>query len=285
MPPEESASATATAPDQPVAVVAPSQPPSQPAPVSIPSTSDTPPADQPAEPDPYEHVAELDADELIKRNPRLTKRLGALVDKQSRQRLEVERARLEEEQQARTRSYKENLYQRAQQGDAQAELELLDLTKQELSTSYGQRAVADQLKQAEDQAKARIWQAHAASFGLDPDDEEVAEAVRAAADFKALNTTVLKLAKDPDTLEAMWLHPAIQKRYQAALDKAVKEAKSAGFTGGQASMGATAPRPDLGGSSGSGGSLEDELAVARRLQANPHDAEALELWGKRYRKR
>lgn len=276
------------------AAAAAAVPPSTPAATSIPEVAPAAPSapEPPAAPaapaaadDPYAHVGDLDADELLKRHPRLARRLGALADKEARQRNAADRTRLEGEAQQAAARQKEALYQRAQAGDAQAELELLDLTKRELGSAYGQRAVAEQLKQAEDAARSRIWQQHAASFGLDPDDDEVAQAVKDAADFRALNKTVLSLAKDGDAIDAMWGHPAIQQRHQAALAKATEDARKASFVNGQASMGATAPRPDLAAGGGAGAPPDDEMSIARRLAANPHDAEALELWGKRYRKK
>lgn len=237
--------------------------------------------------DVWERVVSLDADELVAKHPALAKRLGALADKQARQRVREEEAKRAERDRQAERQRRIELARKAQDGDYDAKEELAQLALNEYGAEVAREQERVVSQRAEDAARAAIFEQHAKSFGLDLEDDAVAEAVQAPS-FDALNVVLVKAAKAAPLIDAMWEHPAIQERHAkvvAELEAKVKQAREAGTQNGTArAIGSgDAARVDLAGT-GSGTRLLTELDVARRLQADPHDREALELWGKHYRR-
>jgi len=233
-------------------------------------------------------VAALDPDELVTKHPALSKRLGALADKQARQRVREEETRRQAEAQAQERQRRVALARKAQEGDYDAKEELANLALNEYGAEVAREQERVVTQRAEEAARAAIFEQHAQSFGLDLEDEAVAEAIKAP-DFQSLNAALLKGAKAPALLDAMWDHPEIQKRHAAVvkdLEAKIAQAREAGTQNGTArAIGSgEAARVDLQGGVGSSGRLPTEEDVARRIAENPHDREALELWRKHYRR-
>lgn len=139
----------------------------------------------------YAHVTTLDPDELLKRHPQLAERVGAQADRQAAARLEAET------QQAAAR-HKEALYQRSQAGDAQAELELLDLTKRELGSAHSRRAA----QEAEEALRQKLWQRDAAAYDLDASDPAVLAAVKDAKSLREVGATLERLQAERQAARA-----------------------------------------------------------------------------------
>lgn len=191
------------------------------------------PTPTPKETDPYAAVAELDFDEIVRRHPRAGRRLEALATKKAHTLQEARDAetRRATEQEQRTRA--RDLWRKWKtQGDSDAGAALIDLLGAPIDQEVSEEAYAPKVAAARDETRRTIWEQHAQSFGLDPGDEEVAEAISEAKDFKSLNGVLLRLARDTEAVESMWLHPEIQKRHKAAL----ADARQAGTINGQASV-------------------------------------------------
>ena len=155
------------------------------------------------------------------------------------------------------------------EGDAEAGRELLDTYGATvLEPEITATTMAPHLEEARRTAQAQLWEQHAASFGVAPDDAEV----RAATDFKSLNTALLRRAADEGAVAAAWENPHIQARHQRALEEAVRAAKEAAFNNGQATVLAGAQGPEL--VSAGGGRLPTAEEIARHYMNNPDDPAA-----------
>lgn len=148
----------------------------------------TPP---PPETDPYVAVAALDADALLQKHPQLAARLSAQADQQANSRLAAE-------QQQAADQHKQQLYQRAQAGDPQAELELLDVAKRELGSTYAQRSA----QQAEEALRTKLWLRDAAAYDLDGTDPAVLAAVKDAQNLKQVGATLERLRDERQQAKA-----------------------------------------------------------------------------------
>ena len=145
--------------------------------------------------------------------------------------------------------------------DADAGTELIDLLGAPLEQEVSEEAYADKLEAARTETRKRIWEQHARSFGLDPEDEEVVEVLAEAKDFKALNVALLGLAKDAEAVDRMWAHPEIQKRHKAALETT----RAAATINGQASV-IGDKKVDISSGSGSGRPQTPDEVIADYAQ-------------------
>lgn len=233
------------------------------------------PTDQAApvvERDPYAEVAALDFDEIVKRHPRAGKRLEALATKKAATLQEQRDAETRRVAQERERAETRELWQRWKtERDPEAGTALLDRVGAPIDQELSEEAYADQVRAARDDTRSTIWQEHAKSFGLDPTDDDVSAALQGAKTFKDLNLALVASTRDKETLDAMWAHPEVQKRHEAALS----QARAAATINGQASV-IGDKRLDVSSSGGGRPQTPDEV-IAEYAEASRHGRPSKEL--------
>ena len=234
--------------------------------------------------------------------PEVERRVQSALTK-ARQKWEREQAEAEakrQEQQreeaaaaAHTRAEAEEaeLYQRWQQGDTEAESQLMakygDLLKNKYSEE--QRKARELLQAQETTARRQLeefgvqkWREHAQSFGADPDEDEfIGE--NSPKDMRALNALLLKRTKDEAIVAAMRENPQVtawveelKQQHQKELDAIKKEMETAIATGKQAAALDTQARligngqiPDADVSTNAGGGPQTEIEKLRAFNDDP----------------
>jgi hypothetical protein len=195
------------------------------------------------------------------------------ADAQRRIDEEAEEARLAEE---------ENLLERANYGDLEAQEILyqraLEETSRKVESRKTKAALEPERAAARNEIRRQLWEEYSKSFGVEPDDKEILD-LPAEAGMRGINAALIRRTSDSAIIEAAKQNPAMQKWIKEEVEKA---SKAAGARAMARALGSEeSPRADAAGATGGKAMTSDELD--RALMQNPDDPELYKLWVKRER--
>lgn len=205
-------------------------------------------------------------------------RLRVQIENQQREMRESIEKQQREEQEAKQKQavLDRELYQRAQNGEVEAQQEIYNRGVTELEERTKREQMSELLEPeknvARQETRRQVWEQFAEAFGVSPDDPGLL-AVPGNLGFKGITVEVLKRTSEADLLEAIKQNPAVKKWLKEEVDTGSQAAQARGMA--RALGSGDAPRADNGGSSGRG--LTGD-ALERALMSNPEDTGLYKAW-------
>ena len=127
----------------------------------------------------------------------------------------------------------------------------------------------------QDQRERHLWEEHAKSFGLDPDDKEWAD-VPADHRLKGINALAVKKTGEKALVEAMVANKAVVEHFTKHYAAEIEAARNDGLAKGGAA------RLDAGGASTQAPVTDEQLD--REFMRNPKDSQLAKLWAAKERR-